>query len=56
MMKKRIAQSEMIPQYRMLKLKLKLPNTAWKKAQYGNAVNPHVPLLWQVKTYLLLLI
>ena len=32
----------MIPQYRTLKPKL--PNNAWKKAQYRNTLSPHFPL------------
>ena len=46
MMKNRIPQSEMIPQYRTLKLKL--PKYGMKKSpipQYRNTANPHVPLL-----------
>ena len=39
-----------------VKIKIKITEYRVKKAQYGNTVNPHVPLLWQVKTYLLLLI
>ena len=41
--KNRIPQGRMIPQYRPLKSKLP-KYTAWKKAQYRNAVNPSVPL------------
>ena len=43
-----VNQKDEKPQYRTLKSKL--PNSAWKNAEYRNTVNPNVPLyIWSIR-------